>query len=192
MKPSPCPPCRTTRRRNPHRHCLIWKSTTWRVFRAKSDHNNNNNNGECGGRLSQAREPVEMKINDIVGNGISRILYKWVNYGKGWRLWWFVLQDDALTYYKIHGPDKIVVNQGTEKGSKVIGEESLQRISRHRNGASLPQQNLPRKPFGEIHLKRTEPVLGRLPNNDNPPTIIMSELLPFRSLCLSHQWLPYF
>ncbi|KAK4586942.1 hypothetical protein RGQ29_023900 [Quercus rubra] len=39
---------------------------------------------------------------------------------------------------------------------------------------------------------RTEPVLGRLPNNDNPPTIIMSKLLPFRSLCLSHQWLPYF
>ena len=94
--------------------------------------------------------------------------------------------------------------------------------------------------------QRTESVLGRLPNNDNPPTIIMSELLPvifslhfsvcslnmiiicyfiwsgfdlglfslcikydqvfffffyfficldwfqFRSLCLFHQWLPYF
>ncbi|KAM3730993.1 hypothetical protein ACB098_12G128700 [Castanea mollissima] len=119
---------------------------------ARSDHNNNHN-GECGGRPSQAREPVEMKINDIVGNGVSGILYKWVNYGKGWRPRWFVLQDGVLSYYKIHGPDKIVVNQETEKGSKVIGEESLRRISRHRNGASLPQQNLPRKPFGEIHLK---------------------------------------
>ena len=28
---------------------------------AKSNHNNNNN-GECGGRLSQAHDPVEMKI----------------------------------------------------------------------------------------------------------------------------------
>ncbi|KAL4596351.1 hypothetical protein ACB092_12G158300 [Castanea dentata] len=119
---------------------------------ARSDHNNNHN-GECGVRPSQAREPVEMKINDIVGNGVSGILYKWVNYGKGWRPRWFVLQDGVLSYYKIHGPDKIVVNQETEKGSKVIGEESLRRISRHRNGASLPQQNLPRKPFGEIHLK---------------------------------------
>ena len=86
---------------------------------ARSDHNNSN--GECGERLSQARDPVEMKINDIVGNGI---LYKWVNYGKGWRPRWFVLQDGVLSYFKIHGPNKIVVNQGTEKGSKVIGEES--------------------------------------------------------------------
>ena len=37
---------------------------------ARSDHNN----GECGGRLSQAHDPVEMKINDIVGNAISGIL----------------------------------------------------------------------------------------------------------------------
>ena len=81
---------------------------------ARSDHNNNNN-GECGGRLSQAHDPVEMKINDIVGNAISGILYKWVNYGKGWRPRCFVLQD---------GVPEIVVNQGTEKGSKVIGEES--------------------------------------------------------------------
>ncbi|KAL0006950.1 hypothetical protein SO802_008452 [Lithocarpus litseifolius] len=93
---------------------------------ARSDHNNN---GECGVRLSHAREPVGMKINDIVGNGISGILYKWVNYGKGWRPRWFVLQDGVLSYFKIHGPDKIVVNQGTEKGSKVIGEESSQVVN---------------------------------------------------------------
>ena len=55
------------------------------------------------------------KINGIVGNAISGILYKWVNYGKGWRPRCFVLQD---------GVPEIVVNQGTEKGSKVIGEES--------------------------------------------------------------------
>lgn len=94
---------------------------------------------------------VDVKINDLVGNGISGILHKWVNYGKGWRPRWFVLQDGVLSYYKIHGPDKIVVNPETEKGSKVIGEESMRRITRNRN-SSFPYQ-LRRKPFGEIHLK---------------------------------------
>ncbi|KAK9291524.1 hypothetical protein L1049_019472 [Liquidambar formosana] len=83
------------------------------------------------------------------GTGISGILQKWVNYGRGWRPRWFVLQDGVLSYYKIHGPDKIIVNQETEKGSKLIGEESLRRISRSRNG----QSQCRRKPVGEIHLK---------------------------------------
>ncbi|MBA0864512.1 hypothetical protein Goshw_003742 [Gossypium schwendimanii] len=95
---------------------------------------------------------VDVKINNIVGNGISGVLYKWVNYGKGWKPRWFVLQDGVLSYYKIHGPDKIVVSQETERGSKVIGEESLRLISRHRNSISRHSQNR-RKPFGEIHLK---------------------------------------
>ncbi|XP_010246724.1 PREDICTED: oxysterol-binding protein-related protein 1C-like isoform X2 [Nelumbo nucifera] len=91
----------------------------------------------------------EVKINDIVGNGISGILYKWVNYGKGWRPRWFVLQDGVLSYYKIHGPDKINVNQETEKGIRIIGEESMRRVCRPRHGKA----QLQRKPFGEIHLK---------------------------------------
>lgn len=94
-------------------------------------------------------QQVDVRINDIVGNGISGILYKWVNYGKGWRPRWFVLQDGVLSYYKIHGPDKIAVNRETEKGSKIIGEESLRMISRPKNGNS----QLKRKPVGEIHLK---------------------------------------
>ncbi|QCE15815.1 sterol binding ankyrin repeat protein [Vigna unguiculata] len=89
---------------------------------------------------SQREQPVDLKINDLVGNGISGILYKWVNYGKGWRPRWFVLQDGVLSYYKIHGPDKIVVNPETEKGSMVIGEESMRRITRNRN--SYPCQHV--------------------------------------------------
>ncbi|KAL6984414.1 Oxysterol-binding protein-related protein 1C [Sarracenia purpurea var. burkii] len=112
---------------------------------------------ESGSRPPSMREATqllcgdqrEVKINDIVGNGISGILYKWVNYGRGWRPRWFVLQDGVLSYYKIHGPDKIVVNQETEKGSRVIGEDSIRRISHHKNGG--PQ--LRRKPVGEVHLK---------------------------------------
>ncbi|KAJ8762923.1 hypothetical protein K2173_023052 [Erythroxylum novogranatense] len=123
-------------------------------------HHANGNDYNGNNRLSQrvlgaagmgsGREPqVDVKINDIVGSGISGILYKWVNYGKGWRPRWFVLQDGVLSYYKVHGPDKIVVNQVTEKGSKVIGEESMRRISR----TKFVNSHLKRKPFGEIHLK---------------------------------------
>ncbi|KAJ8647301.1 hypothetical protein MRB53_000324 [Persea americana] len=90
-----------------------------------------------------------VKLNDVVGSGISGILHKWVNYGKGWRPRWFVLQDGVLSYFKIHGPDKIVVNPETEKGSKVIGGESLKRVCSRKRSQSQSR----RKPFGEIHLK---------------------------------------
>ncbi|KAK7301313.1 hypothetical protein RJT34_12174 [Clitoria ternatea] len=119
------------------------------------------NNGGDVSRGSHSMPPavavvVDVKINDLVGNGICGILQKWVNYGKGWRPRWFVLQDGVLSYYKIHGPDKIVVNSETEKGSKVIGEESMRRITRNRNSHHSNNHhniNHRRKPVGEIHLK---------------------------------------
>ncbi|KAL6512070.1 Oxysterol-binding protein-related protein 1C [Orobanche gracilis] len=120
------------------------------------DHASANNSSINYGQNHHNRE---LKINDIVWDGISGILYKWVNYGRGWRPRWFVLQDGVLSYYKIHGPDKIVLNQETEKGSRVIGEESMRRIKRHhrnhhhhRNGSSGSSPKS-RKPVGEIHLK---------------------------------------
>ncbi|XP_044510615.1 oxysterol-binding protein-related protein 1C-like isoform X2 [Mangifera indica] len=123
-------------------------------------HYSNNHNGgsanwtESNQRLSQrVEQPVDVKINDLVGNGIAGVLYKWVNYGKGWRPRWFVLQDGVLSYYKIHGRDKIVVSQETEKGCKIIGEESMRRIHRRCNKYETHQHHLHRKPFGEIHLK---------------------------------------
>lgn len=104
-----------------------------------------------------AREaPVDVKINDIAGNSISGILYKWVNYGKGWRPRWFVLQDGVLSYYKVKGPDKIIVIRETEKGSRVIGDESTRFISRNHRHTGTNNTNghqLRRKPFGEVHLK---------------------------------------
>lgn len=120
--------------------------------------NNGSLNNSNNSIHHQRHHSRELKINDIVGDGISGILYKWVNYGRGWRPRWFVLQDGVLSYYKIHGPDKIVVNQETEKGSRLIGDESMRRVMRqhsnhHRrigSGSSSPKN---RKPFGEVHLK---------------------------------------
>lgn len=97
----------------------------------------------CG--LSSFRES-QMLFADQ--HGISGILFKWVNYGRGWRPRWFVLKEGVLSYYKIHGSHKIIVNEETEKGSKVIGEVSMRRMSR--NGNSQSRQRIP---VGEIHLK---------------------------------------
>lgn len=59
-----------------------------------------------------------------------------------------------LSYYKIHGPDKIMLSQESEKGARVIGEESLKRISRpvQKNSLSSSQKSR-NKPVGEVHLK---------------------------------------
>lgn len=89
------------------------------------------------------------------GSAVAGILYKWVNYGKGWRSRWFVLEDGVLSYYKVHGPDKISICSAAEKGVRVIGEDSMRRLRK-----SLSLGNATRgpaakrwKPFGEIHLK---------------------------------------
>ncbi|KAL6983803.1 Oxysterol-binding protein-related protein 1D [Sarracenia purpurea var. burkii] len=122
-----------------------------------------------GADLDGLSAPVNHEVEDVVveprdskvfcgnggGNGsVAGILYKWVNYGKGWRSRWFLLEDGVLSYYKIHGPDKIAMSPSREKGLKVIGVESLRHVkktnwSSNRLGSSTKQW----KPFGEIHLK---------------------------------------
>ncbi|GER56036.1 oxysterol-binding protein [Striga asiatica] len=92
---------------------------------------------------------------------VAGILYKWVNYGKGWRVRWFVLEDGVLSYYKVHGPDKIVVSLAKEKEFRVVGEESWRYMKKGSignlsgngfvgNGFGSEKQW---KPFGEVHLK---------------------------------------
>ncbi|AQK63602.1 Oxysterol-binding protein-related protein 1C [Zea mays] len=111
--------------------------------------------GVSGGGGGDSSPLEGVKLNEIVGGGISGIMYKWVNYGRGWRPRWFALHEGVLSFYKIHGPDRIILSRETERGAKVIGEESLRRLNRpsafspsHSNG-----HHHPRNPIGEIHLK---------------------------------------
>uniref|UniRef100_A0A5B7BFQ1 PH domain-containing protein n=1 Tax=Davidia involucrata TaxID=16924 RepID=A0A5B7BFQ1_DAVIN len=111
-------------------------------------------NHEVEDNVIEARDSKVFCGNGGVNGSVAGILYKWVNYGKGWRSRWFVLEDGVISYYKIHGPDKIVMSPAREKGMKVIGEESLRYMkkanwSNNRFDASTKQW----KPFGEIHLK---------------------------------------
>ncbi|VFQ89985.1 unnamed protein product [Cuscuta campestris] len=92
--------------------------------------------------------------NGNEGGCVAGVLHKWVNYGKGWRVRWFVLEDGVLSYYKVHGPDKIFISPFVEKGLKVIGDDSW-RYMRKSNGSNhrLSGSSKQWKPFGEIHLK---------------------------------------
>ncbi|KAA8533241.1 hypothetical protein F0562_033226 [Nyssa sinensis] len=111
-------------------------------------------NHEVEDNVIEARDSKLFCGNGGVNGSVTGILYKWVNYGKGWRSRWFVLEDGVLSYYKIHGPDKIVMSPAREKGLKVIGEETLRYMKKanwgnNRLGRSTKQW----KPSGEIHLK---------------------------------------
>nr|XP_023891922.1 oxysterol-binding protein-related protein 1C-like isoform X1 [Quercus suber]XP_023891923.1 oxysterol-binding protein-related protein 1C-like isoform X2 [Quercus suber] len=139
----------------PHPNTPSLRSLSTHSFRISADHSRliKRSNSSALERSTRQTAPSSLRdmdvvINDIVGSGISGVLYKWVNYGRGWRPRWFVLQDGVLSYYKIHGPDKIAVNHETERGSVVIGEESFRRLSRNNR-----TQSRLRKPVGEIHLK---------------------------------------
>ncbi|XP_010419244.1 PREDICTED: oxysterol-binding protein-related protein 1C-like [Camelina sativa] len=96
----------------------------------------------AGPRTNEDRPPS--------GNGVAGILYKWINYGKGWKRRWFVLQDGVLSYYRIHGPDKISLSVEMDRRSKLIGGESLRFICRHSKRGDV---HSPGKPLGQIHLK---------------------------------------
>ncbi|KAK4399665.1 Oxysterol-binding protein-related protein 1D [Sesamum angolense] len=125
-------------------------------FNSRSSLSTKAGGGGGGGGDLHAEKCVESdEVKSVVG-----ILYKWVNYGKGWRERWFVLEDGVLSYYKVHGPDKIVFS-GREKGVRVIGEDSWKYMRKgstgngsrngfRGNGFGSGKQW---KPFGEIHLK---------------------------------------
>ncbi|XP_075479608.1 oxysterol-binding protein-related protein 1D-like [Primulina tabacum] len=111
-----------------------------------------------GGAVALAKERCDENVETKSCVGV---LYKWVNYGKGWRARWFVLEDGVLSYYKVHGPDKIVVGNGRENGVKVIGAESFRYIRKCNLGSGSCNGNFGNgfgsgkqwKPFGEVHLK---------------------------------------
>ena len=64
-----------------------------------------------------------------------------------------MLEDGVLSYYKIHGPDKIAMSPSREKSVKVIGEESLSYVKKANWNSKLGSYAKQWKPSGEIHLK---------------------------------------
>ncbi|CAM8947619.1 unnamed protein product [Rhodiola kirilowii] len=104
--------------------------------------------------LVSERKDSKVSFDGGVSGSVAGALYKWVNYGKGWRPRWFLLEDGVLSYYKIHGPDKILVSPAREGSVRVIGKDSLRYMrnsSWNANRISAPAKQC--KTFGEVHLK---------------------------------------
>ncbi|CAN6338166.1 unnamed protein product [Urochloa humidicola] len=90
---------------------------------------------------------------------VAGVLHKWVNYGKGWRSRYFVLEDGVLSYYKLRGgggagggsggAGEAAVPSPAFAAARVIGEGAALRRTREEAAAAGKRW----KPFGEIHLK---------------------------------------
>ncbi|XP_076936827.1 oxysterol-binding protein-related protein 1D-like [Bidens hawaiensis] len=135
-----------------------------------------------------ASEPDNV-INEPEDGVVAGILYKWVNYGKGWRSRWFILEDGVLSYYKTHGPDKIGFGgSGREKGFKVIGDESVRYMRKSgigSGGGGHSRFGSKRwKPYGEIHLKVSS---VRASKSDDKRLSIFSGTKTLHLRCISRE-----
>ncbi|KAF9685694.1 hypothetical protein SADUNF_Sadunf03G0080900 [Salix dunnii] len=80
---------------------------------------------------------------------VAGVLYKWTNYGKGWRSRWFLLKNGVLSYSKTRRPPESI-NLGDDV--RLIGELSMNRLLRLNNhdGSGRPK---PQKTVGIVQLK---------------------------------------
>ncbi|XVE57690.1 hypothetical protein DITRI_Ditri04bG0109900 [Diplodiscus trichospermus] len=80
---------------------------------------------------------------------VAGILYKWTNYGKGWRSRWFLLRNGVLSYSKIRRPETLNLLSPTDD-VRLIGNISTNRLSRM---DSCSGRRKHQKTVGIVHLK---------------------------------------
>ncbi|XP_058104562.1 oxysterol-binding protein-related protein 2A-like isoform X2 [Magnolia sinica] len=94
-------------------------------------------------------------IKDGKGPGssanVAGVLYKWTNYGKGWRTRWFSLRNGVLSYSKIRRFDNVVA---TSEEVRVIGKASVRLVGCSGGGSSSSSgRRKQQKTVGVVHLK---------------------------------------
>ncbi|KAG8659425.1 oxysterol-binding protein-related protein 2A isoform X2 [Manihot esculenta] len=80
---------------------------------------------------------------------VAGVLYKWTNYGKGWRSRWFLLKNGVLSYSKIRRPENLNLLTPSDD-VRLIGEISTNRLSRMDSGSYRRKQQ---KSVGIVQLK---------------------------------------
>ncbi|KAE9596780.1 putative oxysterol-binding protein [Lupinus albus] len=78
---------------------------------------------------------------------VAGVLYKWTNYGKGWRSRWFLLRNGVLSYAKIRHPENLNLLSPAHD-LRLIGHISSHRLARI-NAAAATRRKTP----GVVHLK---------------------------------------
>ncbi|KAG4156221.1 hypothetical protein ERO13_D03G161600v2 [Gossypium hirsutum] len=81
---------------------------------------------------------------------VAGILYKWTNYGKGWRSRWFLLRNGMLSYSKVRRPEALNLISPTDD-VRLIGDVSSNRLSRM---DSCSGRRKHQKTVGIVHLKQ--------------------------------------
>ncbi|KAJ7541570.1 hypothetical protein O6H91_10G065400 [Diphasiastrum complanatum] len=95
----------------------------------------------------------DMAANCNSSSYVAGILYKWVHFGKGWKPRWFILHEGVLSYYKLHGPDKIHFNYEHHTSLRVVGEEAHRLLKKHSTRSGNKDEKRSRKAFAGAHLK---------------------------------------
>lgn len=86
------------------------------------------------------------------GGSVAGVLYKWTNYGKGWRSRWFLLRNGVLSYSKIRWPDNLSLVSPAED-VRVIGDDSCARLLRLDSSGSRRRCHKSGGNGGIVHLK---------------------------------------
>ncbi|GAV87567.1 PH domain-containing protein/Oxysterol_BP domain-containing protein [Cephalotus follicularis] len=110
--------------------------------------------------LTRARSMPAVSLSSFCGSDgypvpgsestVAGVLYKWTNYGKGWRSRWFLLKNGVLSYSKIRRPENLNL-LSLKDDVRLIGEISTNRLSRMDSGSYRHKQQ---KPVGIVHLKQ--------------------------------------
>ena len=85
------------------------------------------------------------------GRSVAGILYKWTNYGKGWRSRWFLLRDGILSYSKIRRPENVNLLSPSDD-LRLIGDISTDRLLRMKSCSGRSRRKH-HKNIGIVHLK---------------------------------------
>ncbi|XP_024993486.1 oxysterol-binding protein-related protein 2A-like isoform X1 [Cynara cardunculus var. scolymus] len=76
------------------------------------------------------------------------VLYKWTNYGKGWKSRWFLLRNGVLSYSKILQPETLAAGEDV----RFIGDVSSGRLKRL-DSCGSSRRHMHHKSVGIVHLK---------------------------------------
>ncbi|XP_052209858.1 oxysterol-binding protein-related protein 2A isoform X2 [Diospyros lotus] len=82
-------------------------------------------------------------------DSFAGVLFKWTNYGKGWRSRWFLLRNGVLSYSKIVMPDTLAILPSGDD-VRLIGDASSGRLSRLDSSGGRRKNH---RTVGIVHLK---------------------------------------